>query len=320
MSFPNIPNITPITSLGVAGTIPLLLGSIAFEELALAHLMNAEAEKLQFALGTLIPTSTTLTPTTVSLDNLLAIDSSVQRTFRDVINKEMLLGFKFENALDLLGILESLSAISPRVFEFPFTGAPQTFIVPSFATRIRIEVFGAQGGRDDVHLGGLGGFAVGETNVVPGETFFIFVGGSGADFAAGFGGGSNSGGGAEGGNAGPIGDSGGGGGSSDVRRGGTTLADRIIVAGGGGGAGRFTDGQAGGIGDNVIASARGADNPDDGGGGGGGFQGGNFNTNCPLADCGAFGGSSFTGTLENASTTPGIQAGDGFVTITVFFT
>ncbi|MGG0845242.1 LVIVD repeat-containing protein [Peribacillus simplex] len=104
MSFPNIPNITPTISITTAQTIPLLLSSIALEELALAHIMNAEAEKLQFVLGTL-PTGTALSPAVVSLAELLAVDSSVHRTLRDVIKKEMLLEFKFENVLDLIGTL-----------------------------------------------------------------------------------------------------------------------------------------------------------------------------------------------------------------------
>ena len=79
----------------------MLLSSIALEELALAHIINAEAEKIQFVLGTL-EGGRTLSPPEVTISNLLAIDSSVQRTLRDVIKKEMLLEFKFENVLDLL--------------------------------------------------------------------------------------------------------------------------------------------------------------------------------------------------------------------------
>ncbi|MGG0848925.1 hypothetical protein [Peribacillus simplex] len=76
MYFPNIPNITPAISVTVEQTIPLLLSSIALEELALAHIVNAEAEKLQFVLGTL-PTGTALSPAVVSLAELFAVDSSV---------------------------------------------------------------------------------------------------------------------------------------------------------------------------------------------------------------------------------------------------
>jgi YVTN family beta-propeller protein len=106
LSFPNIPNITPLISVSVEQTIPLLLSSIAFEELALAHIMNAEAEKLQFVLGTL-PTGIALSPSVVSLTDLLVVGSSVQRTLRDVIKKEMLLEFKFENVMDLLPFIPS---------------------------------------------------------------------------------------------------------------------------------------------------------------------------------------------------------------------
>lgn len=109
MSQANIPNITPLISVTTAQTIPLLLSSIALEELALAHIVNAEAEKLQLVLGTLAPTTTTFSPATVSLTNLIAIDSSVQRTLRDVIKKEMLLEFKFDNVLDLVGLLAGTS-------------------------------------------------------------------------------------------------------------------------------------------------------------------------------------------------------------------
>ena len=102
MSFPNFPNVTPNISITVGQTVPLLLTSIAFEELALAHIMNAEAEKVQFILGTL-DTNHTL-PSTVTISNILDINKSVSRTLRDVIKKEMLLEFKFENILELIEV------------------------------------------------------------------------------------------------------------------------------------------------------------------------------------------------------------------------
>lgn len=104
MSQANIPNITPLISVTQGQTIPLLLSSIALEELALAHIMNAEAEKLQFVLGTLTPTTVTLSPPVVSVSNLLSVNSSVRRTLQDVAKKEMLLQFKFENVLELISI------------------------------------------------------------------------------------------------------------------------------------------------------------------------------------------------------------------------
>ena len=53
MSQPNLPNISPEINLSRTQVIDLLLASIAMEELSLAHILNAEGEKLQFALGTL---------------------------------------------------------------------------------------------------------------------------------------------------------------------------------------------------------------------------------------------------------------------------
>lgn len=101
MSFPNIPNISPTISVTTPQAIQLLLSSIALEELALAHILNVEAEKIQFVLGTLT-TGTKLSPSVVSVSSLLDIDNSVQRTLQDVIKKEMLLQFKFENILDFI--------------------------------------------------------------------------------------------------------------------------------------------------------------------------------------------------------------------------
>jgi hypothetical protein len=104
VSQPNIPNITPMISVSVSDTVALLLASIALEELALAHIMNAEAEKIQLVVGTLSGANA-LTPSTVTLSNLIDIDTSVQQSLKDVIKKEMLLQFKFENVLKLMGML-----------------------------------------------------------------------------------------------------------------------------------------------------------------------------------------------------------------------
>lgn len=98
MSFPTVPNVNPDIEINPEDVKNLLLASIAFEELGLAHLINAEAEKIQFVLGTLPNQVTTDSPT---IDDLLAINRSVERILRDVIKKEMLLEFKLENILDL---------------------------------------------------------------------------------------------------------------------------------------------------------------------------------------------------------------------------
>ncbi|TCS93632.1 hypothetical protein [Hazenella coriacea] len=129
MSFPSFPNITPSISLTIGQTPALLLGSIALEELALAHLINAEAEKVQFVLGTLTPTQNVL-PTPVTISNLLDINRSVRSTLRDIIKKEMLLEFKFENILELL-------QLSPSPLFPPPTPPPPT---PFCSCEVNFEI------------------------------------------------------------------------------------------------------------------------------------------------------------------------------------
>ncbi|HLO13095.1 MAG TPA: hypothetical protein VK190_12875 [Pseudoneobacillus sp.] len=99
MSMPSIPNITPTINIDREDVINLLLASIAFEELGLAHLINAEAEKIQAVLGTLEGGGSGFVG--CSIDDLLLINKSVRRTLEDIIKKEMLLQFKLENVLDI---------------------------------------------------------------------------------------------------------------------------------------------------------------------------------------------------------------------------
>jgi len=91
MSMPNIPNIKPEIKISRTEVIDLLLSSIGLEEISLAHLANAEAEKLQYILGL-----------NLNLHDLLKANKSIDILLRDTIKKEMLLQFKFENILELL--------------------------------------------------------------------------------------------------------------------------------------------------------------------------------------------------------------------------
>jgi hypothetical protein len=98
MSMPNIPNVTPNIDIDRTDVINLLLASIAFEELGLAHLINAEAEKIQAVLGTLEGGNSF---SNCSIGDLLLINKSVRKTLEDIIKKEMLLQFKLENVLEI---------------------------------------------------------------------------------------------------------------------------------------------------------------------------------------------------------------------------
>ncbi|OAB35635.1 hypothetical protein PMSD_13045 [Paenibacillus macquariensis subsp. defensor] len=95
MSQANIPNITPTITVTLEDSLNLLLASVALEELGLSHIINAEAEKLQYALGTLPGLST---PATIS--DLLAINSSIKQTLMDTIKLELTLEQKLEAVLN----------------------------------------------------------------------------------------------------------------------------------------------------------------------------------------------------------------------------
>ncbi|TKI58220.1 hypothetical protein E8L90_24080 [Brevibacillus antibioticus] len=96
MSQANIPNITPTITVTRDDAINLLLTSIAIEELSLGHIIHAEAEKMQYAIGTL-PGLTV--PASVS--DLLLVNASVRQTLQDVTKKEMLLQSKLDNILSV---------------------------------------------------------------------------------------------------------------------------------------------------------------------------------------------------------------------------
>ena len=97
MSLPTIPTITPSISLNRTQIVNLLLASVALEELGLAHIINAEGEKLQAVLGTLPGLSITAT----SISGLLSVNREVRRSLQTVLKNQMLLEFKLEDILDI---------------------------------------------------------------------------------------------------------------------------------------------------------------------------------------------------------------------------
>jgi hypothetical protein len=91
MGMPEVPDIKPRIDVKKEDVINLLLLSIALEEISLAHIINAEAEKLQEVLDK-----------NCKLDDLLEVNEAVTKALRTVIKKEILLQFKFENVLELI--------------------------------------------------------------------------------------------------------------------------------------------------------------------------------------------------------------------------
>jgi hypothetical protein len=230
-----------------------------------------------------------------------------------------------------------------------FTGADQSWTVPTGVSQATFDAYGAQGGSYSLVAGGLGGEATGLYAVTPGTTFTIVVGGTdtgtgscGTGPTGGFGGGGN------GGTGAPCPGAGGGGGSFVLN--GTTP---VVVAGGGGGgsgcsgpAGYSFGGNGGGSsgteGNNCSAgletepgtqsgggSASGGATPgtsgqggnganssattEGGGGGGGGYYGGAG----AAENTGGGGGSGYLDpSAITSSMNTGVQSGNGIVTIT----
>lgn len=92
MGMPEIPDFSPHINIDRKDAINLLLASIALEELSLAHIMNAEGEKLQKVIG----------DDDSTFDDLMEANKSVERMLRNVIKKEMLLQFKLEDVIELI--------------------------------------------------------------------------------------------------------------------------------------------------------------------------------------------------------------------------
>ncbi|MFJ9933888.1 Ig-like domain-containing protein [Streptomyces virginiae] len=166
---------------------------------------------------------------------------------------------------------------SQVVCTFDYTGAAQTFTVPSGVTQLSVDARGASGGAaagndNPGGGGGAGAEVAGTLAVVSGQTLQVNVGGAGGvgtDSAPGAGG-------FNGGGTGGSSDSaygGGGGGASDVRSGTLDLASRLVTAGGGGGGGatdELSGGGGGAGGQSGVNGTNGTGGADTTGGQGGG--------------------------------------------------
>ena len=74
--------------------LTMILASIAMEELALSHILNAEGEKLQYILGTLPGASPCACP-----QDVLAVNKSVTALVEAVSQNQMLLKNKLDQVL-----------------------------------------------------------------------------------------------------------------------------------------------------------------------------------------------------------------------------
>lgn len=112
---------------------------------------------------------------------------------------------------------------------FNYTGADQTWVVPTGVKTIWVDAYGAQGG-NDAYQGGLGGEVKVLLTVTPGETLYVMVGGQPTGQFATYG---------NGGDAGSATTSSkiskAGGGMTALFRSSMTINNALVIAGGGGG-------------------------------------------------------------------------------------
>lgn len=73
--------------------------SIALEELALAHIINAHAENIQYVFGTLVGQRIKDVPT---IEELIRINNIGVKLLKNVARNQMLLQFKLEDFLNYL--------------------------------------------------------------------------------------------------------------------------------------------------------------------------------------------------------------------------
>ncbi len=109
MSMPTVPNINPSIDVTRDDALNIILSSIGMEELSLAHIVNAEAEKIQFALGTL-DTATEA----ASIEQIMEVNTSAKKMLRDVIKNQMLIGMKMEDTMELaLQVAAQTTTVEP---------------------------------------------------------------------------------------------------------------------------------------------------------------------------------------------------------------
>ncbi len=101
MSMPNIPDI----DIDIDSAVNIVIASVGMQELGLAHIINAEGEKIQSFLGTLEGQGT---HDDISLEDLIKLDEAVIDTLHAINMQELALLMKLEEAKKLLLVADEL--------------------------------------------------------------------------------------------------------------------------------------------------------------------------------------------------------------------
>ncbi len=106
MTFPNISNISTEIKINREKSFNLLLASVAFEQLGLSNIINAEVEKLQYILDIF---ENNQQQEILTVRELIQINTTTRKLFRTVINSHILLQLKLEDVLDKITSKTTLS-------------------------------------------------------------------------------------------------------------------------------------------------------------------------------------------------------------------
>lgn len=96
MSQANIPNVTPNITVTKEESIRLLLSSVAMNELAFSHLLNAEAEKLQAFVAY------TRESECIQINDFLEMNKSITHFIEDIAMGQWLSLKKLDRSISLL--------------------------------------------------------------------------------------------------------------------------------------------------------------------------------------------------------------------------
>ncbi len=99
MSMPNIPNVETKIDITTTQAANVVLASVGFEKLGLAHIINAEGEKIQSFLGTLKGQKV---KEEVKIEDLEKLDKIVNNTLNAITKKELLLLMKLQETENVL--------------------------------------------------------------------------------------------------------------------------------------------------------------------------------------------------------------------------
>lgn len=100
MSLPTMPDYEPKIKLDMEDSIKMIMNSISMEEIGLSHIINAEGEKIQYAVQSQKLNCECSSNYYDDTDRLIKINNSIDRTLKTVLRNQLILQMKLEETMD----------------------------------------------------------------------------------------------------------------------------------------------------------------------------------------------------------------------------